>query len=100
MLLTQEEIIARLATRLDGANRIDIAVAWASPGAALDCVIRFAKKNAGRLRSIVGISGNSTHPEALRDLHKFGQLRIPEDSPLFHPKVFLFHGRRGTVVWV
>jgi hypothetical protein len=48
----------------------------------------------------VGISGNATDPAALRALQTVGILRIPDDPPLFHPKIFLFYRNDGTVAWI
>ncbi len=51
-----------------------------------------------KIRAIVGLSGNATHPDALKELTKItaGDIRIvPKGHRLFHPKLYLFerHGR-------
>ena len=100
MILTQDLLLERLGVLLNISERVDIAVAWSSPSDSLSLITAFAKAGPKRLRSIVGISGNSTHPVALRDLSNHGLLRIPKISPLFHPKLFLFHRGGGTTVWI
>ena len=48
-----------------------------------------------RVRAIVGISGNATHPDALDKLHEIADdnlMIVPKDDPLFHPKLYLFYG--------
>lgn len=100
MLLTQDELLDRLQELLDISDSLDIAVAWASPSDALSRITAFARARAHSLRSIVGISGNATHPAALRDLGNHGLLRVPRSNPLFHPKLFLFYGQGGVIVWI
>ena len=100
MLLTQDELLSRLKQHLSKASQIDIAMAWVSPGEALAEVIAFSERRPGCLRSIVGISGNATHPQALHLLRGQGKLRIPDTTPLFHPKLILFHDAERVTVWV
>jgi HKD family nuclease len=101
LLLSRENLFDRLRLRLDEVDRVDVAVAWASPGDALSRIHAFAKANPRQLRSIVGIHGNATHPAALKKLWQHGKLRIvPDDQPLFHPKLFLFHGAKRTITWI
>lgn len=98
-LLTETDLIDRLNLRIQRAQKIDIAVAWASECNALDALKSFAD---GRLlRAIVGIAGNATHPNALRTLQKCARLRIHSSMDrLFHPKLYIFHERDTRYCWV
>ena len=63
---------------------------------------RARRRRPGRrdVRAIVGISGNATHPDALRELNGIpgGDLRIvPKGDRLFHPKPYLFELRAGGI---
>ena len=104
MFLTESQLQSRLQKNLRFANKIDIATAWATPGSALDALentVRKSKKPKVRLRAIVGISGNATHPDALERLKKIGQLRLAAcDGRIFHPKVYIFRGPRKSVAWI
>lgn len=61
-----------------------------------------------RVRAIVGVWGNATHPEALVALERIttGNLRIVlEEGRLFHPKLYLFHsfkdgGVENRYAWI
>ena len=95
MLLTEDKLVAQLKRHLSKAKRVDIAMAWISPCEALSAIQVFADRKPGCLRSIVGITGNATHPQALRLLQKKGDLRIPNTTPLFHPKlIYLSSGEQ------
>ena len=72
MLLTEDKLVAQLKRHLSKAKRVDIAMAWISPCEALLAIQVFADRKPGCLRSIVGITGNATHPQALRLLQKKG----------------------------
>jgi HKD family nuclease len=100
MFLTQDQLLDRLDLHLTTADRVDIAVAWASPGRAFSKLLSFTKAKPDGLRAIVGISGNSTHPQALRDLNKYASLKIPDSNPLFHPKLFIFYQGDKATVWI
>jgi hypothetical protein len=100
MLLTQDKLVAQLKRHLSQAERVDLAMAWASFSEALTAVLAFAGCKPACLRSIVGIAGNTTHPQALHRLLARGELRIPDTTPLFHPKVILFHQADRVIVWV
>jgi hypothetical protein len=100
MLLTEETLLAALEERLASADAVDLAVAWAGPGKAFTKIIEFARRSPGRLRAIVGIAGNATYPRVLHDLHRDAALRIPNSSPLFHPKLYLFRKGSQAAAWV
>jgi hypothetical protein len=98
VLLTQETLLGRLEELVESAMAIDLATAWASPGQAMDIVIKRA--GAVPLRAIVGIAGWATHPSALRRFAEAGEVRIPTKAPLFHAKVVLFHLPDNTIAWI
>jgi len=100
MLLTEDKLVAQIKRHLSKAKRVDIAMAWISPCEALSAIQVFADRKPGCLRSIVGITGNATHPQALRLLQKKGDLRIPNTTPLFHPKLIIFHQANSVIVWI
>lgn len=101
MLLTRDELLSRLCDRLTKSDRVDVAVAWASDCDALEQLLQFGRRHGACLRTVVGIQGNSTHPNALRELKVAGQLRIdPSSRRLFHPKLYLFHQAQRRIGWV
>ena len=91
------QLVERFAELVGEAQRIDIAVAWAS---SCDEVEALAASGAD-IRAVVGTSGNSTNPSTLRRLAEFADLRIPPNKPprIFHPKCYLFHSEK-TICWV
>lgn len=89
--------LERFVELVDEANRIDIAVAWASSCHEIEALAA----SGADIRAVIGTSGNSTNPSTLRHLIEFAELRIPPNNPhrIFHPKYYFFHGER-TVCWV
>ncbi|MXZ04152.1 MAG: hypothetical protein F4Y90_01255 [Rhodothermaceae bacterium] len=71
------DLLDRFTDRLSPADSVDIATAWASPGLHLQALGAAADRGV-KVRTIVGISGNATHPNALMKLSKItaGDLRI------------------------
>ncbi|MCJ2113446.1 phospholipase D family protein [Methylobacterium sp. E-025] len=100
MFLTQEELLTRLKDCLGAADRVDIAMAWMSFGEAFSALHEFAKARPKALRAIVGTTGTATHPRALRLIHETARLRLPGGSPLFHPKLIIFHRGETALVWI
>ncbi|MEG9524397.1 MAG: phospholipase D family protein [Hyphomicrobiales bacterium] len=100
MFLTQEQLLTRLKDRLGTADRVDTAMAWMSLGEALSALHAFAKARPQALRAIVGTTGTATHPRALRLIQQTAQLRLPGGSPLFHPKLIIFHQRESALIWI
>ncbi|SIO57592.1 PLD-like domain-containing protein [Bradyrhizobium erythrophlei] len=100
LLMTENELLDRFNTRIQSANQIDVAVAWANECNALDALKTFAAS--GRVvRAIVGIAGNATHPNALRTLQKCAKLRIHNSiDGLFHPKLYIFHENGTRYCWI
>ena len=92
MLLTRDNLHDRLNSHLAKSTRVDVAVAWACNCQALDNICEFATVKGRLLRVIVGTWGNISHPIALREIHKKGNLRlVPNAKYRFHPKLYLFH---------
>ncbi|MYA41186.1 MAG: NgoFVII family restriction endonuclease [Gemmatimonadetes bacterium] len=96
-VLCGDDLPNRFTALLGNAHSVDIATAWATPGEHLRELAAAATRGV-KIRAIVGVSGNATHPDALKELNTItaGKLRIvPKGDSLFHPKVYLFerHGR-------
>lgn len=97
MFLTENNLLERFRENLQEAYQVDIAVPWVSLGKALDILISF---NNLKIRAAVGISGNATHPDALKQLNESGELRIAEGTPLTHCKLYIFYKNDSTIFWV
>ena len=96
-VLGGDDLHTRFAALLSKACSVDIATAWATPGEHLRALSAAANQGV-KIRAIVGISGNATHPDALEELSRIpaGDLRIvPEGDRLFHPKLYLFEWHEG-----
>lgn len=101
MFLTKGNLKSRFAHLLSGSNRVDIATAWATSGPSLDLLCKAAEERGVKVRAIVGIYGNATHPDALERLRGIGELRLVEGKQaLFHPKVYIFAGDKEACAWV
>lgn len=99
-LLTRNDLTVRLEELVRNAQSIDVAVAWTTPCRALELLADFGKRT-GRLRAIVGLSGNATHPEALERLFETAELRFPRTrAGIFHPKLYIFSDGDRTAVWI
>lgn len=99
MLLKQTDLLRVFKQRLQSAQHVDLASAWATEGKPLE-LLRAAKRCGAAVRAIVGTHGNTTTPEALRMLRKIGELRlVGRTGPLFHPKLYIFRGDENFA-WV
>ena len=100
-LLTTESLLAALEERLDVADSVDIAVAWASPSLALTALHKAANRGV-KIRFVVGLDGNATDPNALRVLQECSDLRIANGAnKLFHPKCYIFRCTdKPAICWV
>ena len=101
MLITRENILDRFFQNLEWATEIDLATAWVTPNRGL-CALRRQNPRL-EVRAIVGLSGNITDPEALRELADMGELRAGPaagERQLFHPKVYIFRGAGRSVAWI
>ena len=99
MLIHHENIQRCFKQNLAWATRIDIASAWATSNAGLRALQNNRTKPL-RIRAVIGLSGNSTDPATLATLADIGKLRITDESRLFHPKVYMFHGKGKSIAWV
>ena len=100
-LITHVNIQDRFSHNLEWATEIDLVTAWATPNQGL-CALR-RQNPLPEVRAIVGLSGNITDPEALRELAKMGELRAGPatgERRLFHPKVYIFRGSGRSVAWI
>ncbi len=101
MLLIQGELLRRFTELLDVSTHVDIAVAWARSGSAIDLLLKRAKDL--KIRLVVGLSGNATDPETLhRLMERDVELRVKTESKngIFHPKFYRFRGDTGAVCWI
>jgi len=95
LLCRQDELVTAFREALGRAQRVDIAVAWATPCDPLSYLCDFAK-GGGELRAVIGRSFAGTDPRAVRHLIKHATAEVkwawsPPFSGTFHPKVFIFH---------
>ena len=108
MIIRDDEIQGRFRDLLKAHTWVDIATAWATCGEHLHMLAEATKQEHRRVkvRAIVGIAGNATRPDALKELYGItnGDLRILGEGRLFHPKLYLFrrhtNGRVGSHAWV
>ena len=98
LLIESKNLLQLFERRVSSSHKIDIASAWATRSSALDTLVNAAKGRS--IRAIIGTSGRATDPDALDALNKIGELRLPDQYPLFHPKVYLFRGRRHSFAWI
>lgn len=104
MILLGNELHDRFSELLREHASVDIATAWATCGAHLQALAD-AERRGLKVRAIVGIASNATHPDALDKLNSItrGNLRIvPKGGRLFHSKLYLFGRSDGTVTraWI
>ena len=99
-LIESDDLLKRFGELLCASIEVDIAVAWARDGAALQTLLNRAYR--AKIRIVVGLSGNTTDPAALRRLTEAVnvELRIAPQGRVFHPKFYRFRGEEGTVCWV
>ena len=102
MLITHRNIRCRFSKNIEWATRVDLAVAWVTENKGLRALHERAPSL--EIRAVVGFSGthnNITQPAALKTLSAMGQLRrTAVNSPLFHPKVYIFRGADRSVAWI
>jgi HKD family nuclease len=99
--LLTERLLQKFTGRIASASQVDIAVAWVTPSEALERLRKLALRPGIRIRVAVGLSGNGTHPEALRSLQKFAEVRICHSADgIFHPKFYLFRSAEEKICWV
>ena len=102
-ILCGNDLLARFEDLLKNHTDVDIATAWATGGKHLRELAKAAnrKRAAVKVRAIVGIALNATHPDALDELSSItaGNLKIVMNgSHLFHPKLYLFGRHKDGIV--
>ena len=96
-----KDIPTRFAENLKISTHVNIAVAWVTLVPALDLLEQAVGEYDVSLRTIVGTHGNATDPDALTRLTEVGELRlVPHVGPLFHPKIYIFHGQKNSLAWI
>ena len=88
-VLCGDNLHDRFIALLSRAHSVDIATAWATPGEHLRALDAAANRGV-KVRAIVGVWSNATHPDALMELSRIteGNLRIVrEGDRLSHPKL-------------
>ena len=97
-LIQSKDLLQLFEQRVMSSKKIDIASAWATSSKSLGTLARAAK---GRdIRSIIGTSGRATDPDALDELERIGELRLAEQYPMFHPKIYIFRGSEKSFAWI
>lgn len=100
-LLTRLEIMKKLEKYVNIADGIDLAIAWITNSSGLGMLQNQAKQRQLKIRAIVGIDTNFTHPIALDELNKIADLRVVKSTQgIFHPKMYIFHLPNEKVVWI
>ena len=99
-LIERESLLTRLAELLESSTHVDIAVAWAGPGPAVELLLEQAEDT--NIRIAVGLSGNATEPATLRRLMAYADLRVASAprGGIFHPKFYRFRGPDRSICWV
>lgn len=101
-LIGSDDLLGRFNQLLETSTHVDIAVAWAGPGLAVEMLLGHV--NDTEVRIVVGLSGNSTEPATLRRLMAEDNvaLRVAPAPPggVFHPKFYRFCGVKRSVCWV
>ena len=101
-LIGSDDLLGRFNQLLETSTHVDIAVAWAGPGLAVETLLGHV--NDTEVRVVVGLSGNSTEPATLRRLMAEDNVALrvaPAPSGgVFHPKFYRFCGAKRSVCWV
>ena len=61
-VLSGDNLLYRFKELLETSRSVDIATAWATPGRHLQALRDAVERGDVKVRAIVGISGNATHP--------------------------------------
>ena len=97
-LIETGDLLPLFERRVLSSKKIDIASAWATPSKGLNILVNASRGQ--QVRSLIGISGRVTNPDALDELANIGELRLPARSGVFHPKLYLFHGNASSYAWI
>ena len=98
MLIRSEDIQRCFREKLEWADEIDLATAWATNKAGLRDLRE--RRGAIEIHAIVGLWSNITDPATLRALMEIGKLRIVDKSRCFHPKIYIFRRKGEAVAWI
>lgn len=93
LLIDSSEIRREFQEAARKASKLRFLTAWATPG---DHLAELKNRDL-EVDAVVGIDPPVTDPDALVTLNTLGGLRIaakPREGGLFHPKLYLFEGRR------
>lgn len=101
-LLTYPDIFKKFQAYVKNAERIDLAVAWVTNSSVLELLRRQTYRRPSlKIRALVGIDTNFTHPVALQTLASFAEIRVVKNKQgIFHPKMYLFYFPKKMIVWV
>ena len=101
-LIESNNLLNRFDELLGACTHVDIAVAWAGPGLAVEKLLEHARQTC--IRIAVGLSGNATEPATLLRLMEVEnvELRVAPAprGGMFHPKFYRFRGPKQTVCWI
>ena len=101
-LVEGRDLLNRFGALLGTSTHVDIAVAWARPGPAVERLVKHARRV--KTRIAVGLSGNNTEPATLRRMMAIEnvELRVarPPGGAVFHPKFYRFCGEQGAICWI
>ena len=99
-LLTTDKLSKRFKENLSWAKEVDIATAWVGINESLNELVRKKKSQKLKVRTMVGIRGTITDPDALKQLLLLGKLCIVDNASLYHPKIYIFRNRKKTIAWI
>ena len=101
-LIGSDALLGRFNHLVETSTHVDIAVAWAGPGLAVEMLLDRVRDT--EVRMVVGLSGNSSEPATLRRLMAEDNVALrvaPAPSGgVFHPKFYRFRRANRTVCWV
>ena len=101
-LIGDDALLDRFVELLRISTHVDIAVAWAGPGLAVEYLVEHAHR--ARMRIAVGLSGNATEPATLRRLMGVENIELrvapAPQGGMFHTKFYCFRGSKHPVCWV
>lgn len=99
-LLDTNDLPSRFEQLIRESESVCIAVAWMTTSDEFE-LLRTAASNGKEVRVIVGLSGNTTRPQALRSLLQVARVHVGEGQPrTFHPKFYLFRLAGKDIVWI